>query len=50
MADHLRIGRSSAYDLITRGEIRAKTFGKRNVRIHVDELARYERESDWRHL
>ncbi len=47
VAEHLSIGLSSAYDLISSGELKAKRFGKRNVRVHVDELERYERESDW---
>lgn len=48
VAGYLGIGRSSAYDLIGRGEIQAKRFGKRNVRVHIDELKRYEEECDWR--
>ena len=48
VAEHLTIGLSSAYDLITSGQLRAKRFGKRNVRVHVQELERYERDSDWR--
>ena len=48
VAEHLGIGKSSAYDLIYGGELKAKRFGKRNVRVHGDELERYERESDWR--
>lgn len=48
VAEHLSIGRTSAYDLITSGQLKAKRFGKRSVRVHVDELERYERESDWR--
>lgn len=47
VAEYLSIARSTAYDLISRGEIKAKRFGKRSVRVHVDELRRYERESDW---
>ena len=48
VAEYLSIARSSAYDLISSGDLKAKRFGKRNVRIHVEELQRYERESDWR--
>jgi excisionase family DNA binding protein len=48
VADYLTIGRTSAYELISQGDIKAKRFGKKNVRVHVDELKRYEAESDWR--
>ena len=48
VAEYLSIARSTAYDLIPSGELKAKRFGKRNVRVHVEELRRYERESDWR--
>ena len=49
VAEYLNIGRSSAYELISDGKLRAKKFGKKNVRIHVSELERYERESNWEH-
>lgn len=48
VADYLAISRSSAYDLISRGDLKAKRFAKRSLRVHVDELRRYENESDWR--
>lgn len=48
VADHLSIGRTSAYKLITSGRLKAKRFGKSSVRVHLDELERYEREADWR--
>ncbi len=47
VADYLGLGASTVYDLINRGELKAKKFG-RSTKIHVDALARYERESDWR--
>lgn len=48
VADHLSIPRSTAYDLVHGGGLKAKRFGKRTIRIHVDELERYERESTYR--
>lgn len=48
VAQELGIGRSTVYEEITRGNLKAKRFGKKNIRIHVDELKRYEEESDWR--
>ena len=47
VADYLGIGRSSAYDLIKGGDLKAKRFGKKNVRVHIEELERYEGESEW---
>ena len=46
VADHLGLGQSTVYDLINRGELKAKKFG-RSTRIHKEALRRYERESDW---
>ena len=50
VAEYLSIARSTAYDLISSGDLKAKRFGKsrRIIRVHVEELLRYERESDWR--
>ena len=48
VAEYLSIARSTAYDLISSGELKAKRFGKRAIRVHVEDLRRYERESDWR--
>ena len=48
VAEYLSIARSTAYDLISSGELKAKRFGKRSIRVHVEELQRYERDSDWR--
>ena len=47
VAAELGIGRTTVYEEITRGKLRAKRFGKKNIKIHVDELRRYEEESDW---
>lgn len=47
VAEYLNIGRSSAYELVSTGELKAKKFGKKNVRVHIEELERYEQESDW---
>ena len=48
VAEYLSIARSTAYDLISSGELKAKRFGKRAIRVHIEDLQRYERESDWR--
>ena len=48
VADYFSIARSTAYDLISSGELEAKRFGKRTIRVHVDEVKRYERESVYR--
>lgn len=46
VADYLGISRRTAYELIYRGDIAAKKFG-RSVRVAKDELLRYERGSDY---
>lgn len=47
VAEYLGVSRRTAYDLVYRGDLAAKKFG-RSVRVPKDELRRYERESDWR--
>ena len=47
VAAELGVGRTTVYEEVARGKLKAKRFGRKNIKIHVDELARYERESDW---
>ena len=46
-ATHLGIGRTTVYQEVVAGRIRAKRFGKKNIRIAVSELERYEAEQDY---
>lgn len=47
VAEATGMGLSTVYDEIQRGNIRAKRFGKKSIRVHVDELKRYEEASDY---
>ena len=46
VAEHLGLGKTAVYNLINRGDLKAKEFGG-TTRIHKEALRRYERESDW---
>lgn len=46
VADYLGISRSTAYELVYRGDITAKKFGEA-VRVSKEELRRYESERDY---
>ncbi len=47
VARELGISRTTVYEEVVAGNLRAKRFGKKQIRVHVDELARYEREQDY---
>lgn len=47
VAAELGIGESTVYDEIQRGNLKAKRFGKKAIKIHLEELSRYEDASDW---
>lgn len=47
VANHLGIGPSTVRREIVRGNLKAKRFGERNVRVHVGEIARYEERSGY---
>jgi excisionase family DNA binding protein len=44
VADYLGISRRTAYDLISRGDLRTGKFG-RSVRVPRDEILRYEQDN-----
>jgi excisionase family DNA binding protein len=46
IAHYLGVSRSTAYELVSRGELRAKKFGG-SVKVSREEVLRYERESDF---
>lgn len=47
VAAHLGVGRTFIYNEVASGSLKAKRFGKKNIKIHLNELARYESDSDW---
>lgn len=47
VADYFGVGRSSVYEWISTGQLQAKKFGKKAVRVHLSEIERFEQESEW---
>lgn len=46
-SERLGIGRTTVYQEVVEGNIRAKRFGKKNIRIPAEALQRYESENDY---
>lgn len=48
LSEYFAISKTCAYDLVSSGEIHAKRIGRNAIRVHVDEVRRYEKTSEWR--
>jgi excisionase family DNA binding protein len=47
VAERLGIGRTTVYQEVVEVNLKAKRFGKKNIRIPAEELKRYEEEQDY---
>lgn len=47
VADYFGVSRSIVYEWISSGQLQAKKFGKKAVRVHLSEIERFEQESEW---
>jgi len=47
VAERLGVSRTTVYEEVLAGNIKAKRFGKKSIRILAAELERYERESEY---
>ncbi len=46
VAERWGVSRGTVYNAVSEDRLKAKRFG-RHIRVHVDEVKRYEEESDW---
>lgn len=46
IAERWNVSRGTVYSLVSNEKLRAKRFG-RHIRVHIDEVMRHERESNW---
>ncbi len=47
IAEELSLSRVTIYNEIVKGNLKAKRFGKKSIRVHVNEFERYQKESEF---